>query len=55
MSNMDSERCWGQPAGCKEDYDCGPDSGLLFPAVYTVDPGEVRIIRKLSRQTVLYY
>lgn len=43
MSTMDSEECWGEPSGCQEDYDCGPDSGLLLPAVYSVDPGQASI------------
>ena len=42
MSNMDSEQCWGEASGCDEEYDCGPDSGVLLPAVYRLDPAQVR-------------
>lgn len=42
MSNMDSERCWGEPSGCEEEYDCDPSSGVMLPAVYTVDPAQVQ-------------
>lgn len=42
MSNMDSERCWGEAPGCNQEYDCGPDSGVFLPAVYRLDPAQVR-------------
>lgn len=41
MSDMDSDETWAQPSNQAEDYDCGPDSGLLLPSVYRVDPGQV--------------
>ncbi|CAM9462188.1 unnamed protein product [Ectocarpus fasciculatus] len=40
MSNMDSERCWGE-ASLDGEHDCGPDSGLVLPAVYSMDPAQV--------------
>eukprot|EP00903_Cladosiphon_okamuranus_P013875 g12907.t1 len=40
MSTMDSERCWGESCH-HEEYDCGPDSGLVLPAVYTLDPAQL--------------
>lgn len=42
MSNMDSERCWGE-ASLDGEHDCGPDSGLVLPAVYSMDPAQVRV------------
>ncbi|CAM9238283.1 unnamed protein product [Laminaria digitata] len=41
MSNMDSERCWGEAPGCNQEYDCGPDSGVFLPAVYRLDPAQL--------------
>lgn len=41
MSTMDSERCWGQSFH-HEEHDCGPDSGVVLPAVYSLDPAQVR-------------
>lgn len=38
---MDSERCWGEISH-HEEHDCGPDSGLVLPAVYSLDPAQVR-------------
>ncbi|CAM9117135.1 unnamed protein product [Scytosiphon promiscuus] len=40
MSNMDSEHCWGQ-ASWKGEHNCGPDSGLVLPAVYSLDPTQI--------------
>ncbi|CAM9318614.1 unnamed protein product [Hapterophycus canaliculatus] len=40
MSNMDSEHCWGQ-ASWKGEHNCGPDSGLVLPAVYSMDPTQI--------------
>lgn len=48
MSNMDSERCWGEASRCEQGYDCGPDSGVLIPAVYRLDPAQVRQQKLLS-------
>lgn len=42
MSSMDSERCWGQTSQ-NEEHDCGPDSGLVLPMVYRLDPAEVSV------------
>ena len=49
MSNMDSERCWGEASGCDQEYDCGPDSGVLLPAVYRLDPAQVRQVGRKTR------
>lgn len=54
MSNMDSERCWGEPSDCEEEYDCGPNSGVLLPAVYTVDPAQVQRHHLIPHTVVLY-
>lgn len=40
MSCMDSELCWGETSQ-HEEYDCGPDSGLVLPVVYSLDPAQV--------------
>lgn len=41
MSTMDSERCWGESSH-NEEHNCGPDSGVVLPAVYSLDPAQVR-------------
>eukprot|EP00752_Nemacystus_decipiens_P014168 g12599.t1 len=40
MSTMDSERCWGESSH-SEEHDCGPDSGVVLPAVYSLDPAQL--------------
>lgn len=38
---MDSDSCWGESSH-QEEHDCGPSSGVVLPAVYSLDPAQVR-------------
>lgn len=40
MSTMDSELCWGERSQ-NDEHDCGPDSGMVLPKVYSLDPAQV--------------
>ncbi len=40
MSSMDSELCWGERSQ-NDEHDCGPDSGMVLPKVYSLDPAQV--------------
>ena len=41
MSSMDSELVWGESSQ-NDEHNCGPDSGMVLPMVYNLDPAQVR-------------